>query len=277
MTIIANIAAVAGTEFRISLRNWWVVLATAIFTLFALALTFSGTGGAETKAGQLSLAAANIATLSVYLIPLIALLISYDSFAGEVERGTLALVLATPVSRAALLAGKLLGLIVILAIAMVSGLVISSLAAGLAYGFDPDGLVAIARLAVTGLLLGSVFIAIGMLVSMASPRTGAAAALAVGVWLLAVVLYDLALLAGILSDSGGFFTRTLFPYLVIANPGDAFRIFNLALLSDKAPVSGLDGIASTLPFDTSYAIAALVFWLAAILAASYARIRRLAP
>ncbi len=277
MSPLTKIGAVASIEFRVALRNRWLILATGVMTLFSLALTFSGAGGLELKAGILTLAAASLATLCVYLIPLIALLISYDSIAGEVERGTMALVLATPISRGALLAGKAIGLIAVLAIAIAASLTISSVAAIFAYGMDMSGLAAIVRLGLTGLLLGAVFVAIGMMISVASPRAGQAAAVAIGVWLIATVLYDLALLAGILSDKDGVFTKTLFPYFVVANPGDAFRIFNLAGLENAAPVSGLDGIANTLPFSPVYALAGLFAWLVAALAAGYFQIRRLTP
>lgn len=277
MSPFTKLMAVATIEFRVALRNRWLILATGVMTLFSLALTFSGAGGLELKAGILTLAAASLATLSVYLIPLIALLISYDSIAGEVERGTMALVLATPISRGALLAGKALGLIAVLAIAIAASLTISSGAAIFAYGMDMSGLAAIVRLGLTGLLLGAVFVAIGMMISVASPRAGQAAAVAIGVWLVATVLYDLALLAGILADKDGVFTKTLFPYFVVANPGDAFRIFNLAGLENAAPVSGLDGIANTLPFSATYALAGLFAWLVAALAAGYFQIRRLTP
>lgn len=269
--------AVASIEFRVALRNRWLVLATAVMTLFSLALTFSGTGGGELKAGVLTLAAASLATLSVYLIPLIALLISYDSIAGEVERGTMALVLATPIDRAALLAGKAFGLVAVLAIAIAASLAIAGTAATAVYGTDMAGLAAIFRLALTGLLLGAVFVALGLAISIASPRAGQAAALSIGVWLVATVLYDLALLAGILTDKDGLFTKTLFPYFVTANPGDAFRIFNLAGLEAAAPVGGIDGIANTLPFSPIYALAGLFAWLVAALALGYVQIRRLTP
>jgi Cu-processing system permease protein len=277
MSPFTKIGAVASIEFRVALRNRWLILATGVLTLFSLALTFSGAGGLELKAGILTLAAASLATLSVYLIPLIALLISYDSIAGEVERGTMALVIATPIRRSALLAGKAFGLIAVLAIAIAASLTISSAAAIFVYGMDASGLAAIVRLALTSLLLGAVFVAIGMMISVASPRAGQAAAVAIGVWLIATVLYDLALLAGILADNGGTFTKLLFPYFVVANPGDAFRIFNLAGLENAAPVSGLDGIANTLPFSANYALAGLFAWLVAALAAGYFQIRRLTP
>jgi hypothetical protein len=61
-------------------------------------------------------------------VPLLALLMSFDAIAGEVERGTLPLLLTYPVSRLKILLGKLLAHIAILA-----------LATGLGYGLAALG------------------------------------------------------------------------------------------------------------------------------------------
>ena len=115
MTGLDRMAAVAATEFRLAFRNRWVLLATLAFTLFALALAFLGSGpSGALKADALTLTAASLSTLTVYLVPLMALLVSYDSIAGEIERGTLALVLATPVKRGELVLAKFCGHLAVL-------------------------------------------------------------------------------------------------------------------------------------------------------------------
>ena len=276
MTAITRTVAVAATEFRLSVRNRWVLLATLVLVLFALALAFLGTGG-EAKAGSLSLTAASLATLSVYLIPLIALLLSYETIAGEVERGTLPLVLATPVKRGEVMLGKFLAHLAVLTIAVLVGFGIAGIAVSTAHGFDIPGGLAWVRLIATGILLGAVFIAIGMLVSASTSRVGTAAALLVAVWLVLVVLYDLALLAGLVVDGGGFFAKALFPLLVLANPGDAFRLFNLAALEAATPVAGIDGLARTLPYPPVLALVSLGVWLLVALFAGFTRLRRLRP
>jgi Cu-processing system permease protein len=278
MTAFARTSAVTGIEFRLSLRNRWVLLATLTLALFALALGFLGAGSAgSVKADALSLTAASLATLSVYLIPLIALLLSYDTVAGEVERGTLALVLATPARRSELLLGKFLGHLAVLSAAVIVGYGVAGLAIVAVHGAAPEGLAAWARLIATGVLLGAVFIALGMFISASVTRTGTAAALVIGAWLLLVVLYDLALLAGLILDDGGTFTKSVFPLLVLANPGDAFRLFNLAALEAGTPVAGIDGLARTLPYPPDTALGMLAIWLIVLLGACLISIRRLRP
>ncbi|WP_237152826.1 ABC transporter permease [Oryzibacter oryziterrae] len=275
-----RIATVATTEFRLAVRNRWVLLATLTLTGFALALAFLGSGpSGELKVDPLTLTAASLSTLSVYLVPLIALLVSYDSLAGELERGTLSLVLATPIRRTELLIAKFLGHLAVLALAIVVGYGIAALAVIERHGLGAHaaGLVVWFRLMATCLLLGAVFVGLGMAVSASCRQTGTAAALSVGLWLLLVVLYDLALLGAIIVDRGGLFTKTIFPFLVLANPGDAFRLFNLAQMDAGTPIAGLDGLAHSLPLPIGAALAVLVAWLGAALSAAVALARKITP
>ena len=53
----------------------------------------------------------------VFLLPLIALLISHDAIVGEMERGTMLLLLSYPVGRWQVLLGKFVGHLAILAFA----------------------------------------------------------------------------------------------------------------------------------------------------------------
>ena len=278
MNGIDRMMAVATTEFRLAFRNRWVLLSTIAFTLFALALAFLGSGpSGALKAGALTLTAASLSTLTVYLVPLMALLVSYDSIAGEIERGTLALVLATPLKRGELVVAKFCGHLAVLALAIAIGYGIAGAVIAGVHGYTDAGLVAWARLLSTAVLLGAVFIALGMALSGLPRQTGTAAALAIGAWLILVVLYDLALLGAVIVDQGGIFTKTVFPALVLANPGDAFRLYNLALIESNAPIAGLDGLAHTLPFPVSSALLVLVLWLVASLAAAWALTRRIRP
>ena len=95
-----GVLTIAATEIRIGLRNRWIILSTLILLAFALILVLLGSApGGEVKTDAVTVVVASLSTLSVYLVPLIALLLSFDAIAGEIDRGTLQLVLASPVSR----------------------------------------------------------------------------------------------------------------------------------------------------------------------------------
>ena len=246
--MIGRILAIAGTEIRIARRNRWVLTATVIMTLFALALTFAGS--APTGAlgvDMLTVAVASMTTLSVYLAPLLALMIAFDSIAGEVERGGLALTLSYPLSRLEILLGKFLAHLGALGFAMLIGFGSAGAIAALTGGTSTESLIALARLILTSILLGAAFLALGYALSALAGSSAAAAGMAAGLWLVFVVLYDLGLLGAVVLDDGGVFTESVFPWLMTANPADAFRLWNVAASESVALTTGMAGAAQALP------------------------------
>ena len=99
---MSRILATAASEFRIAFRNRWVSIATGMMVLFALVLAAAGAAPTgDVGVDRLSVTVASLTSLAVYLVPLLALLMSFDAVAGEVERGTLPLLLTYPVHQAA--------------------------------------------------------------------------------------------------------------------------------------------------------------------------------
>jgi len=266
--MLFRILSTARIEFLIALRNRWVGIAVTMMALFALVLSVAGSAPTgELVTDRLSVTVASLTSLSVYLVPLIALLISFDAIAGEVERGTLSLHLTYPLGRAELLAGKLAAQLAVVTLAVVLGYGVAATVALVTTGTSALlGLSALFRLIWTSLLLGAAFLSLGHLVSSLARRPSGAAGLAIGLWLVAVVLYDLGLLAAIVADDGGTFTTTVFPWMLVANPADAFRIYNLAASDAVGAASGLGGAANSIA--TWKPLASLVAWpvAAAVLA-----------
>jgi len=193
----------------------------------------------------LIVAITSITTLSVYLIPLIALLLSFDAIAGEIERGTLALNLSYPLSRGEILFGKFLAHICVLAIAIAVGLGLTVVLIIWQHGASHIVFAPLARLFLTSIALGSAFLAIGYLVSSLVRQPSVASGVVIIIWLVCVVLYDLGLLGALVADNGGAFTKYVFPWLLVANPADAFRLLNMPSESVAALASGLSAAGST--------------------------------
>jgi len=268
------VLAIAATELTIARRNRLVAVAVALMALFALALTALGsepTGALGVD--LLTAAAASLTTLTVYLVPLIALLQAFDAVAGEVERGALALTFSYPAPRAALLAGKFLAHLATLALAVAVGFGVAGGLAAMLGGASAGGWVALARLGASAVALGATFLGAGYAISCLARQQGVAAGLAVGAWLVLVVLYDLGLLAALIADDGGAFTRTVFPWLLIANPADAFRLVNLPQGEAAALASGFAPAGAGGPL----ALASLLLWPLAALALAWAAFRRVEP
>lgn len=271
-----RILATAKTEFRIALRNRWVAIAIGLMALFALVLSAAGsapTGGLGVD--RLSVTVASLTSLSVYLVPLVALLMSFDAVAGEVERGTLPLLLTYPGARVEILIGKLIAHLAVLSLAVVVGYGLAGAAAFWSDTASTAGVPALLRLTWTSILLGATFLGAGYALSSLARRPSGAAGLAMGLWLGAVVLYDLGLLAAVVADGGGRFTTEFFPIALLANPADAFRLFNLAASDAAAAAAGVAGAAGSVPLWQSALSVAL--WPALALTLATAAFRRVTP
>lgn len=273
---MSRILATSASEFRIALRNRWVAIAVILMALFSLVLSAAGSAPTgAVGADRLSVTVASLTSLAVYLVPLMALLMSFDAVAGEVERGTLPLLLTYPVSRGEVLLGKLVAHVAILAIAVAVGY---GIAAGAAIAVDADaaaGLPALWRLSWSSVLLGATFLGAGYALSSLARRPSGAAGLAIGLWLGLVVLYDIGLLAAIVADDGGAFTTDVFPIALLANPADAFRLFNLSASEATAAAAGVSGAAGVIPVWQS--LLSVLIWPFAALGLATLAFRRVTP
>ncbi|MHA1530144.1 MAG: ABC transporter permease subunit, partial [Alphaproteobacteria bacterium] len=155
------------------------------------------------------------------------------------------------------------------------GFGVAGVAAAAAGGAGPESVAALVRLVWTSALLGATFLALGFAVSALTRNPGTAAGLAAGMWLIFVVLYDLGLLGALVYDDGGNFTRHVFPWLLAANPADAFRLYNVSASESVALATGLTGAAEALP--RWLATTSLALWPVAALAMARAAFGRVEP
>lgn len=271
-----SILIIARLELLIARRNMWVATSVILMGLFTVVLTL--TGGAPTGAlgvDPLVITATSITTLSVYLIPLIGLLLSFDAIVGESERGTLALGLSYPVSRAEILIGKFLAHLSVLGFAVAVGLVLAAVLTTWQHGAADLSYWPLVKLFVTSLALGAAFLGIGYLVSSMVPQTSVASGIVILIWLICVVLYDLGLLGALVADDGGAFTKTVFPWLLVANPADAFRMINMPDVSVAVLTTGI-GAASGASSNLSQIIS-LLLWPVLALFFAWAAFRKVEP
>ncbi len=271
-----GILATAQLELLVARRNMWVATSVFMMALFSVVLTFAGgaTAGAL-GVDPLSVAVTSITTLSVYLVPLIALLLSFDAIAGELERGTLALSLAYPLSRGEILLGKFLAHFAVLTFAVGVGLALSATMVIWQHGLSDLSITPLLRLYATALPLGATFLGVGYAVSALVRQPGTAAGVVIIVWMVLVVLYDLGLLGALVADNGGYFTTSIFPFLLLANPADAFRLLNMPEVSVAALASGLNALGSG--GDKTGLLISLLGWPVLALFLAWIAFRRVEP
>jgi Cu-processing system permease protein len=200
-------------------------------------------------------------------LPLIALLISHDAIVGEIERGTMLLLLSYPVGRWQVLLGKFVGHLAILAFAIVLGYGVAALAlVTTGATIDTESWAAFGKMIGSSILLGASFIAVGYLISSLVRARGTAAGLAVGTWLLLVLIYDMALLGLLVADQGRFISAGILNALLLLNPTDVYRMFNLAGSANVSVFSGMAGLADTMTLNPGMLLMALAAWAALPLA-----------
>lgn len=269
-----SIIVLASKEFRDGLRNKWVAGATLLLAALAFALTFLGstpTGLLDVK--PLAVTVVSISSLTIFLVPLIALLLGYDAIVGESERGCLLLMLTYPLSRAEILFGKFLGHAAILAFATLCGYGAVGAAAAFSGSADAESWRAFIGLLFSSVLLGLAFLALAYFVSVLVSERSTAAGLAVAIWLVFVIVYDLALMGLLVASKGGL-GADVFPSLLLANPADAYRLFNLTAFENVRKISGLGGLSASAHFSPAVLLVALVAWVALPLAAALAIFKR---
>ncbi|MFA5520935.1 MAG: ABC transporter permease subunit [Castellaniella sp.] len=260
-----NILILAGREFRDGLRNRWVMSATLLLTLFALTLALLGSAPTgEVKTSPLAVTVVSLSSLSIFLLPLMALLLSHDAVVGDIERGTMALLLSYPVARTEVLIGKYLGHLGILALATLIGYGIAGL---LTQWVSTGSLEADVQtwlpwlvLMASSILLGACFLALGYLVSTCVHERPTAAGIAIGLWLFFVLIYDMAVLGILVADQGRFLTPQLLSWLLTINPADVYRLINLTGFADTARFSGMAALSGHARLGLPALSAILLAW-----------------
>ena len=228
--------------------------------------------GGEVSVGALSVVTVSLASLSIFLLPLIALLLGHDAIVGEAERGTLMLTLSYPVTRGQFLMGKFLGHMGIIGFAVLMGYGAAALVVGLRSGAPgTDAITAFAALVGSALLMSAIFLALGYISSVLVKERATAIGLAIGIWLIFVIIYDL-LFLGLLVLAGENLPSWLVTGLFFLNPADLFRLLNLTSTEAMALASGM-GSAGT---DIGHELLVLVMmlWLVAGLGGCWLIFRR---
>ena len=254
---------ITGKEVRDSLRNRWVLAATMLLAALALSLGFLGsTPTGSVKVDPLTVTVVSLSSLSIFLIPLIAILLSYDALIGEIERGTMALLLSYPVSRVQILAGKFIGHIIILTLATAAGYGLAGIALQLANGgIDIAAWKPFALLIAASVVLGAAFLAMGYVISAKVKERGTAAGVAIGVWLFFVVIFDMTLLGVLVADSEQTITAPVVEGILLLNPADIYRLLNLTGYENTAMYAGMAGLSEQISLTVPVLLAAQILWV----------------
>jgi Cu-processing system permease protein len=222
----------AAQQRTLALRSRWTQTFAVVFTVLALAVAGSGyilSGGYGVQ--DFSRATVSLVQLVLLLVPLTALLLGV--MAVLPDDGAAELLYSQPAPRAAILLGTMAGVFEALVAAQMvgfgaAGLVIYSQAGG-------DGVTSFVALAGMAASLTATFLAIAALIGAGSSgqRRTRALALAIIVWFVAVVLFDVTAIGAASLLRSGHASRLLI-VAALVNPVDALRTGTLLAIEGTA-------------------------------------------
>lgn len=255
---------IVGKEIRDGLRNRWVLATALLLAMLALSLGFLGSSPTgAVKVDPLTVTVVSLSSLSIFLVPLIAMLLAYDAIVGEIDRGTMALLLSYPVSRWQIVVGKFVGHLAVLTLATTVGYGTAGIALQLVHGTgDLSAWQPFAFLILASVLLGASFLAMGYMISALVRERATAAGIAIGVWLFFVVIYDMALLGALVADQGRYISASLLNTLLLLNPSDVYRLLNLTGYENISMFAGMAGLSGQAALSMPMLVGAQLLWIA---------------
>lgn len=267
-----QVLTIAAKEARDRIRNRWVLVVALVFTVFALVIAYFGSaqqGAVGFRSIEVTIA--SLVSLVIYLMPLIALMLGFDTIVGERERGSLSLLLSMPVTRAEVLLGKYLGLAAALTASTLGGF--GLVAVVLAPELNPADFLQFLGFIGSSVLFGLSFLSLAVLVSAVARDRSQASGVAIGLWLFFVLVFDL-LLLGVLVVTGGGVGGDLIPYALLLNPADVFRILNIVSLDEVRTLYGLATVFPEALSSPARLSLVMVAWIVAPVALASWRFRR---
>ncbi len=259
-SMFANVATLGRRDLRDALSSRWFLLYTMAFAALGLCVSFvsASSAGGSGLAG-FGRTSAGLINLVLLVVPLMALTAGAGGIAGERERGMLAYLLAQPISRWELLAGKYAALATALAMSICVGFGISAVVMALRQpNADASGLLSMVGLTI---LLALAMLSIGVFIGVCCRRAAVATGVAVFVWLMLVFATDLGLMAGTMAMRLSI--ETLFG-LAVASPLQAFKMWSLQNVDASLDVLGPAGLYAQLEFGHSLQLlfaGVLIAWI----------------
>lgn len=114
------ISVIAKKEIMDNVRNLWIIIMTIIFA--ALTITMSAVGSYFAEGWQdLEITIALMMSIVTLLVPIIALMLGYAAIVGEIEKGSMSMLISLPTTRFDIVLGKLIGLGGVLSITILVG------------------------------------------------------------------------------------------------------------------------------------------------------------
>lgn len=258
---------VAAREMKIGFRNPWAYSFTALFALFMVSLLLIN---AQSYVTGYSGVSGTMLNLTLYLLPLMSLMLGAFSLTGEKEEGNWELLSTYPLGTWSFLLGKYAGLAVVLLAIVLFGFGLSG-AAGwmLGGGFDAATYL---HLLVFAVCLALFFLGAAMLVGTLARNRWQALTIAVGIWFFAIIAWP-SLLIAVLGMLPYPMIKPSVTALTFLNPAELTRLFTVVKLGGGSTLgpeyyNWMTWIRS--PWGTPAFIGVMLGWIGLCLLIAYA-------
>lgn len=249
MNSLYSIFCIARREFRILVRGRWGLGLLLFFTIYSVGVI--GFGTSKIGPGSYESVIISLVEFGVYLIPLAALTVGYDTVVGGYQSGTLDMLFALPVTRTQILTGKYLGRLGVLVGALITGLCAGGTIAIYIVGWE--GVALYSLFIIASAVTAASFLGLSVLISsLTDQRIRALAYSQIG-WLWFVLLHDLFALGLIVEFN---LPDGVLNAMVLSNPTDLYRLVLLGQV--KAPAGGFAELLA----ETSMTMPVLVLGMA---------------
>lgn len=215
---------VAVNDLRVILRSKWVFSFGLLFTILSTTVVIFG--GSDEVSGYegFNRMTASLLNVSLFLVPLLTMLIGSNAIAGDKEGGSFSLILTYPISVPHIIVGKFLGLF----IAMFAVITFGYGVAGVFLAFQTAGISISLYLLfyIFTLLLMFMFLSISIAVGILSVNRYQAIGSSLFIWAASVLFYEFV----IMGISMAVTQNAIIPLLtgsILVNPVELIRVWTI--------------------------------------------------
>lgn len=243
---ISNVITIAKKEFMDNLRNSWIIILTVLFIILTLVISFVSGGG---SLGDIEITVVGLLAIASLLIPIVAIMLGYDTISGEAESGALLVVQSYPVSREEVYFGKFLGLGSVLAVSVLLGFGISGMVISAAVGGTNAG--GFLMFIFLTILLGLIYLSLSICFSAILKRRSTSLYAGVGLFFWSMIIGSV--IIGIYLGTGGSFAGLttgglpdwLWSSTMVLSPMDLHQ--TAAMLGFDLKVADVSGFSIMIP------------------------------
>jgi Cu-processing system permease protein len=211
-------------ELKLGFRNPWSYSFLTLFIVFMLSLLLiNNQGYTSGYSGVTGL----LMNLTLYLLPLITLMLGSFTLTGEKEDGSAALLYTYSLSVRSWIGGKYVGLLIVLSIIVTIGYGVT----GIISSFTANGFSAstYSLLFLFSLLLIMTFLAIAMLIGSLAATRWQALTYVIGIWFFFIIGWSPTMIA-LLGQLPYLWIKPLLTVMTFFNPAEWIRIYIIATL-----------------------------------------------